>query len=220
MKAWFFIFLLFFQVTATSAQKKNALKKKSEIVLYQDSITIYANIYMGKLPVFRKEDALYYWTANEKIQTTRGDYDGKLLHGIYKEFYFNNSLKQKGKFNRGKKTGIWKSWHSNGEIRQIARWRNSRKNGASLTYDVTHTLLRKEKFKDDLLNGWVIDYDRQGKVIKKIKYKNGILLMEEKSSPTRNKTPKKQIDNNVTREKPIKPEVRDEKQKKKTEKQK
>ncbi|HEY2583461.1 MAG TPA: hypothetical protein VGI43_16735 [Mucilaginibacter sp.] len=80
-----------------------------------------------------KSDRFYYWYSSNKIHFSQGGYSGKLLNGLYTEFYPNKNLKEQGAFKKGLKDGAWKSWNEDGTLNQISKWRN----GAIVHVDTT-----------------------------------------------------------------------------------
>ena len=71
-----------------------------------------------------KPGLFYYWYSANNIHSTQGGFSGKLLNGLYTEFYLNKNLKEQGIFKKGLKDGIWKSWNEDGTLSQTAKWRN------------------------------------------------------------------------------------------------
>jgi antitoxin component YwqK of YwqJK toxin-antitoxin module len=80
-----------------------------------------------------KSDRFYYWYSSNKIHFSQGGYSGKLLNGLYSEFYPNKNLKEQGTFKNGLKDGAWKSWNEDGTLNQISKWRK----GAIVHIDTT-----------------------------------------------------------------------------------
>lgn len=71
-----------------------------------------------------KPGLFYYWYSANAIHSTQGGFSGKLLNGLYTEFYLNKNLKEQGTYKKGLKDGIWKSWNEDGTLSQAAKWRN------------------------------------------------------------------------------------------------
>ncbi len=107
-----------------------------------------------------KIDRMYYWLKSMKVHTSRGAYEGKLLHGSYSAFYRNNNLKEKGQFKKGLKHGIWKTWYSNGELEAIVTWKNGMRQGITKTYTLTGELLTVTHYHNDVKHGRAIVYQQ------------------------------------------------------------
>lgn len=124
----------------------------------QDRIAINqpdSHIVAGVLPFGKKvkvnNELLYYWYKADRIRVTRGGYDGKPLHGEYKQFDGNQNLKEKGTFKKGLKSGTWKTWYPNGELKDVSNWKNGIRHGASTTYSIDHRLLQEQTYRKDKL---------------------------------------------------------------------
>ena len=63
----------------------------------------------------------YYWFYINKISSTQGGFDGRLLHGDYICFYPNHALKEKGIFKNGQKSGQWIGWYNTGKIKEVSK---------------------------------------------------------------------------------------------------
>jgi antitoxin component YwqK of YwqJK toxin-antitoxin module len=107
-------------------------------------------------------DRLYYWYSANRIHQTQGGYSGKLLNGLFEEYYFNKNLKTQGSFKKGLKSGIWKSWNDNGSLNEEMTWKNGLKNGHFYQYDSAGHLKETGKYKNDLLNGKVTQINEKG----------------------------------------------------------
>jgi antitoxin component YwqK of YwqJK toxin-antitoxin module len=137
------------------------------------------------------ETYTYYWYAYNNVMSTKGGYDGKLLQGVYSEFYATNNLKEKGQFKKGLKYGEWISWFDNGKIREISHWRNSLKNGNRKVFNENGELTLEENYSDDVFNGEVMQYNA-GKMVSQKFYKHGAEY-EPKSIRKKNEQPKDTI---------------------------
>lgn len=118
-----------------------------------------------------ENDKTYYWLKAKHIHTSKGGYEGHLLHGEYTALYKDNALKEKGSFYKGLKSGEWKTWYPNGEIMQISRWRKGKISGAISYYNSEGKLIKKENYKSGLQHGSQIVYNDSSEVI--IKFRNG-----------------------------------------------
>src|SRR3978361_1257752 len=50
-----------------------------------------------------KSKLVYYWYSANAIHITQGGFSGKLLNGIYTEYYLDRNLKEQGRFKKGLK---------------------------------------------------------------------------------------------------------------------
>ena len=76
----------------------------------------------------------YFWTKNRKVQETKGDFGGHLLHGTFQQFYADGSLKLKGEFKYGLKEGRWKSWGTDQSIESEYQFVKGQKSGPFKEY--------------------------------------------------------------------------------------
>lgn len=105
-----------------------------------------------------ENDKTYYWLKAKHIHSSKGGYEGNLLHGEYTALYKDNSLKEKGTFYKGLKSGEWKTWHPNGELMQINHWRKGKLSGTVYSYDIHGNATKKENYKNGLKHGSQITY--------------------------------------------------------------
>jgi antitoxin component YwqK of YwqJK toxin-antitoxin module len=124
-----------------------------------------------KIPV--NNDRLYMWYSTQKIMETKGGYDGKLIHGVYKAFYLNNQLKEQGCVKYGLKNKEWKYWYPDGKLKEVITWKNGVKNGFYALYNDYGQMMAKGNFKQDKLHGKFYTYGNAGSVLEKKVYKNG-----------------------------------------------
>jgi len=71
-----------------------------------------------------KSDRFYYWYSGNAIHSTQGGFSGRLLNGLYAEYYLNKNLKEQGIFKKGLKDGVWKKWNENGTLSNTTTWKN------------------------------------------------------------------------------------------------
>jgi antitoxin component YwqK of YwqJK toxin-antitoxin module len=71
-----------------------------------------------------KSNLFYYWYNANIIHTSQGGFSGKLLNGLYTEYYTNKNLKEQGHFKKGLKDGVWKSWNDDGSIAVVTTWKS------------------------------------------------------------------------------------------------
>ncbi|HXB10133.1 MAG TPA: hypothetical protein VNW04_23580 [Puia sp.] len=80
-------------------------------------------------PLKANPDKTYFWFRKDSIFTTKGDYAGRLLHGEYKVFYPDKSLRESGNFHYGLRVGEWKTWYPDGSLQSITWWKKGEETG-------------------------------------------------------------------------------------------
>lgn len=174
MKNFLLLFLLIGTTLVGYAQhdKRFDMGKDVVIVNFTES-TAYAHILPEKSKFRAKDNSYYAWFGANDIKRTRGGYDGKLLHGVYKEFYPNKNLKDLGKYKKGIKTGKWKSWYTSGQFKEIAYFQNGQKRSYTL-YASDGAIYEKGTFKNELLHGKIYHFENR-KLKTVVSYKKGIV---------------------------------------------
>ena len=71
-----------------------------------------------------KSDRRYYWYSANAIHSTQGGFSGRLLNGLYAEYYLDKNLKEQGTFKKGLKDGLWKKWNDDGTLSNKSIWKN------------------------------------------------------------------------------------------------
>jgi hypothetical protein len=71
-----------------------------------------------------KPTLFYYWYSANQVHTTQGGYSGRLLDGVYIEYYPDKNLKEEGTFKKGLKNDTWKSWNQDGTLKQVIQWKS------------------------------------------------------------------------------------------------
>jgi hypothetical protein len=119
---------------------------------------------------------IYHWFSGNQINTTQGAYSGKLLNGLYEDFYLNKNLRESGNFLNGLKTSNWKSWTDNGILKDEYTYKQGAKSGPYTKYDLKGLVAEKGYYTADLLNGkqetvltdsTIVVYYKDGKVIQR-----------------------------------------------------
>ena len=100
----------------------------------QDKI-IQAELLPVSSPPAKKVQLLYYWSSSNMIHSTQGSYSGRLLNGLYNEYYLNKSLKVQGVFKKGLKDGIWRNWNESGNLTELYTWDKGVKSGKFELFD-------------------------------------------------------------------------------------
>lgn len=124
--------------------------------------------------------SIYYWYGAGLIHQTQGGYSGKLLNGIYKEYYLNKNLKEQGTFIKGLKQGTWKAWSETGKLQQLFTYKHGLKSGTFNLYDDEGNLIKTGNYAHNQLNGKVTGYDKGAANI--VVYKNGQVVSGNKTS--------------------------------------
>jgi hypothetical protein len=115
--------LLFFVYGSVYSQKYPDLGLDKVRIVEPDKIIV-AEINPVSVERSIKSGLFYYWYSSNGIHVSQGGYSGKLLNGIYNEFYPNKNLKEQGNFKKGLKDGTWKDWNEDGTLIQVCDWRN------------------------------------------------------------------------------------------------
>ncbi|WP_410221207.1 toxin-antitoxin system YwqK family antitoxin [Pedobacter sp.] len=123
----------------------------------------------------------YYWFSNGQIRSTQGGYSGKLIHGLYSDYYLNNQLKEQGYFNMGLKEGEWKSWNEAGSLKTRVNYRKGEANGTFYRYNTAGLLIEEGTYANGKINGKLKKYIRPDSV-KVERYKNGIIAPQEENN--------------------------------------
>jgi hypothetical protein len=124
----------------------------------------------------------YYWYSSNKILSTVGSCEGKLLHGQYTSSYLNNNLREKGRYKMGLKQGKWLKWYENGFIQETSEWKKGDKHGTFQNFNANGELISVSDYCNDKLNGETIIYE-SGKIVTRKNYKNGVEILPEKNLP-------------------------------------
>jgi len=94
----------------------------STITIRENLKTLRFTLYSGDRPVKPKSGKKYYWYGTNRIQSTVGDYTGRVLDGTYMAFDDSGSLIEKGIFEKGLKEGRWVTWYRDGEVRYCMKY--------------------------------------------------------------------------------------------------
>ena len=118
-----------------------------EVYISIGDTMIQANIYIGDDKIKIENSHKYYWYKKDMILTTRGGYNGNILHGEYTVYYPDKNLKEKGQFDKGLKHGEWKEWYDNGELKTYYTWKNGVLNGKYAFYNTQDELVEEGTYK-------------------------------------------------------------------------
>lgn len=177
MQRYLFILLFLGLSIQLKAQRYQSLLETAvykHTINYADHKVVFQAQPEGRDLGFTATDKKYWWFSNNQIKTTQGGFSGKLLHGLYSDFYLNNNLKEQGYFQMGLKEGEWKSWSEDGVLIEKNRYRNGEANGHFYKYDKQGQLLEEGRYKHGKINGQLKRYvSRDSLTIST--YKDGIL---------------------------------------------
>lgn len=123
----------------------------------------------------------YYWLGGNVIHQQQGGYSGKLLNGVYEEYYKNKNLKTQGAFVAGLKNGLWKSWTENGRLTQEVSWDNGRLTGKFSLYDAAGREIQSGYYADGLKEGRVRMYEGTDSA-RQVMYKHGNVVIPKKNN--------------------------------------
>lgn len=138
------------------AQKKAVLAENRITLNYPDHV-----ITAGVSPKKKRhlsDRYFYYWFRAGQIKQTRGSFEGKLLHGIYTDFYPDKNLREKGRFRYGLKQGEWRTWYPGGELKEVVHYKNGVRDGKFFLYTEKGILQRSGHLRNDQLHGKVLTY--------------------------------------------------------------
>jgi hypothetical protein len=154
----FFLTVLVFSIHENYAQDSFKEKKSYTLTVNTNNSTIKFEVLSKKETFPAQKSLIYFWYSTNKILSTTGGYDGKLLNGAYAAFYLNNNLKEKGKFYKGLKDGQWISWFENGKIMEIVNWKRGLRHGAFRSFDETGRPVLEAEYSHGKLNGRMATY--------------------------------------------------------------
>ena len=118
----------------------------------------------------------YYWYTHHQINKTQGGYSGRLLDGIYREFYKNKNIKELGYYASGLQTGKCTSWNEDGYLQEIVEWKEGLKNGRYQKFE-GQKVIESGTYRSGLLHGKVRFFSSNKLIEAKI-FKNGEQLLK------------------------------------------
>lgn len=181
MRRSLFIFLLAFtgQLYAQKQPLSFEIESYRHTVVYDDHKIVFqaqqANTEL-KTVAYNKT---YAWFAGNQIHTTQGGYSGKLLHGLYTDFYLDNNIKEQGNFVMGLKDGIWKSWNDQGILMSQITFKEGIAEGPYSFYNANGALLESGRNRNGKLDGAQKRF--VGDSISIVKYKDGNVKQKKKN---------------------------------------
>jgi len=181
----FFSFCFFSILVRSQSGIEPSKLKQFNITVNFDEYTVKTQMLNQNKSICVNNDRVYMWYNAQKIIETKGGYDGKLIHGIYRAFYLNNQLKEQGQIRYGLRDREWKYWYADGKLKELITWKNGVKNGTYCLYNDYGELMAKGRFRNDKLHGNFYTYGSNGKVADKKKYKRGEEVVP-KAKPQKN----------------------------------
>lgn len=143
----------FFFLNLSYSQSISKIRAHEECINTRNGLIKVNILDHSKKQIEVKEYLQYSWFTDNKIHTTIGGYNGKLLHGLYTNLYGNGNLSEQGNYSLGLKTGIWKKWDANGNLIYSARYKNGFMHGNFREYDENGNMKISCKYRNGLLNG-------------------------------------------------------------------
>jgi hypothetical protein len=147
-----FLTVMFFGIICLHANKPSYPKTYIHYLNDKDG-NIKVSVLSIKVNVKPKEDLIYFWFHYNQVMSTRGGYDGYLLHGEYTSFYVNNNLKEKGIYKNGLREGKWMTWYENGSVKEISWYKHGMKHGHYELYNELGQMMVKTNFCANKIHG-------------------------------------------------------------------
>lgn len=113
MKQIFFSFIVFLLVACASKTKYGKIGNY-QVILVNSKADIHVLMLKGKEKF--ETNKIYTSYKNNTINNTQGASGGKLLHGSYREYFFEGAIKKSGSFDHGLKSGNWSFYDENGSL--------------------------------------------------------------------------------------------------------
>lgn len=142
----------------------------------EENCSIKAEVCNKKSKIRYSDTLKYYWYSADKIIATQGASEGKVLHGKYSSFYYNNNLREQGRYKKGLQNGQWMKWNSTGTLQEISHWHKGYRQGKQITFDSAGVKVREVSFNNGKLHGKWVDYNK-GKIISQKRYKKGVEVL-------------------------------------------
>jgi len=99
--------------------------------------------------------------------------DGKIIDGLYKEFYPDGKLKKEKMIIGGQGNGSFKTFYPNGILRSEAYFVNEKRNGGYKVYSDSGKLTIEGNYINGIANGYFREFDESGALKSQIQYVNG-----------------------------------------------
>ena len=173
----FALFLITALVFPAKAQKKfsSYLENYQHTINYTDHKVTLHVLPADRTLKYTDLTKTYYWYSSNQIKITQGGFSGKLLHGLYSNYYENKNLQEQGNFNMGLKSGEWKNWTEDGTLISAVNFLNGVTEGDFYKYDNQGKLIEKGRNVNGKVDGSFVKY--QGDSTLSVRYKNGIVVL-------------------------------------------
>lgn len=176
----FFICLFLLLFFVGSSLLFSQVKKQKYFIIYlnhpEDNCSIKAEVYNKKSKIRYSDTLKYYWYSADKIIATQGASEGKVLHGKYSSFYYNNNLKEQGRYKKGLQNGQWMKWNNTGNLQEISHWHKGFRQGKHTLFDSLGNKASEKSYRKGRLHGAYINY-ANGKVTSKKQFINGVEVL-------------------------------------------
>lgn len=106
--------ILLFLLLACASKAKYGETGNYQVILENSKADFHVLMLGGKEKF--KSNKVYSSYKNNRLFETRGATGGKLLHGAYKEYFFEGAIKKSGSFDHGLKSGYWNFYYENGAL--------------------------------------------------------------------------------------------------------
>ncbi len=100
----------------------------------------------------------YYWYKSQKLHSTIGSSNGKLLEGDFIRSYRSDEIAERGSFKNGLKNGKWVKWFENGTVKSISFWYNGVQVKKYVEFTDQGVLKTQGKYSNGRKHGKWIDY--------------------------------------------------------------
>lgn len=111
-----FLLLSLAQIACSQNYPDELVRYRVSVNYADHSITFF--VHPLKTELIPDPKKRYYWYSNNDVRSTQGGYSGKVLNGLYTDFYKNRQLKEHGDFVGGLKNGNWRSWAEYGVLKE------------------------------------------------------------------------------------------------------
>jgi len=172
----YFIFLLLACAIGAEAQKKREifeLESYRHTLNFTDHKLVFQALPSNGVTLSAVANNKYYWFTGREVRATQGGYSGKLLHGLYTDYYLNQSLKEQGTFNLGLKEGTWKAWTEEGVLISEVHYRAGHAEGKFMLYDQQGKLREIGNYRNGKVHGAIRKYLSPDSVVTE-KYRHGV----------------------------------------------
>ncbi|MDR1974126.1 MAG: hypothetical protein LBQ31_05570 [Bacteroidales bacterium] len=100
--------------------------------------------------------------------------DAGFIQGEWSDVYPNGISKNKGRYNKGRRTGHWLFYDPNGNVMQEGDYKNGKEEGTWTWYFPDGSVRLEQNYESGLLNGLSVEYSDSGQVVAKGEYVDGL----------------------------------------------